>query len=156
MDIVSLVVPSCSSHTRPTLSRGELLWCAPMLTPPPRFAGRRRIGASQSSPRVWCCSGGGVLGGGAVGLVCVLGWCRVRLGYVGSGTGLGPLVRKESTMSRSRHVPRHAVAGGSPSVGFVREQKARSLTFWLFFGGPVTLWIPTLIFHFSPRYFWKA
>lgn len=54
--------PSCSSHTRPTLSRGELLWCAPMLTPPPHFVGRRRIGASQSSPRVWCCSGGGVLG----------------------------------------------------------------------------------------------
>ena len=45
---------------------------------------------------------------------------------------------------------------GRDGAVYVRKQKARSLTFWLFFGGPVTLWIPTLIFHFSPRYFWKA
>lgn len=45
---------------------------------------------------------------------------------------------------------------GRDGAVYVRQQKPRSLFMWLFIWGPVTLWIPTLYFQFSPRYFWKA
>ena len=45
---------------------------------------------------------------------------------------------------------------GRDGAIYTRQQKGKSFVLWWFFLGPVTLWIPTLYFHFSPRYFWKA
>lgn len=39
---------------------------------------------------------------------------------------------------------------------YTRQQKGHSLFMWLLVWGPVTLWIPTLYFHFSPNHFWKV
>lgn len=39
---------------------------------------------------------------------------------------------------------------------YVRQQKGHSLIFWLFIGGPVTLWIPTVYYSVSPNHYWHA
>ena len=45
---------------------------------------------------------------------------------------------------------------GRDGAVYTRQQKGKSLIVWLFVLGPITCWIPTLYFHFSPNYFWRA
>lgn len=59
---------------------------------------------------------------------------------------------KRAEVHRKSSSPRQ----GRDGAVYVRQQKPRSLFMWLFIWGPVTLWLPTLYFQFSPRYFWKA
>jgi len=56
------------------------------------------------------------------------------------------------------HVQRAAESGrkARDKAQYVRQQKGHSLTMWLFFLGPITLWIPTIYYSFSPNHYWTV